>query len=164
MREVHRRYFEDYVIRTTGGAPRSDHSGLRRPCPCCGYPTLGERSRDEICILCNWQDDGQDDPHADEVWGGPNKLYSLAEARRNFHVHLSKHSPDRKDPRIGGSDSPIVQQAKRSMIAAFDNMVGEDSVFVLEALWRQVDCGEHILDLELSKKIYAYEAEVRSRR
>ncbi|WP_261769601.1 CPCC family cysteine-rich protein [Paenibacillus polysaccharolyticus] len=41
----------------------------------------------EICCLCNWEDDGQDDPHADEVWGGPNQDYSLAEARENFKKH-----------------------------------------------------------------------------
>jgi len=42
----------------------------------------------EICILCNWEDDGQDDPYADEVWGGPNGDYSLTEARKNFKENL----------------------------------------------------------------------------
>ncbi|MEA3320951.1 MAG: CPCC family cysteine-rich protein [Bacillota bacterium] len=41
----------------------------RETCPCCGYPPLEERGNFEICILCNWEDDGQDDPYADEVWG-----------------------------------------------------------------------------------------------
>ncbi|MFD2115605.1 CPCC family cysteine-rich protein [Paenibacillus yanchengensis] len=53
----------------------------RHNCPCCGYPTLEERRNWEICSLCNWEDDGQDDPHADQVWGGPNQDYSLTEAR-----------------------------------------------------------------------------------
>jgi hypothetical protein len=34
--------------------------------------------------VCFWHDDGQDDPHADEVWGGPNKGLSLTAARRSF--------------------------------------------------------------------------------
>jgi hypothetical protein len=31
------------------------------PCPCCGFVTLGERSAFEICPVCFWEDDGQDD-------------------------------------------------------------------------------------------------------
>ncbi|WP_075617968.1 CPCC family cysteine-rich protein [Paenisporosarcina indica] len=53
-------------------------------CPCCGFPTLEKRDNDDICKICKWQDDGQDDPHADEVFGGPNYDYSLTEARKNF--------------------------------------------------------------------------------
>jgi hypothetical protein len=58
-------------------------------CPCCGFPTLEARNEDEICRLCSWQDDGQEDPRADEVWGGPNEDYSLTEARVNFKKHLT---------------------------------------------------------------------------
>jgi hypothetical protein len=32
----------------------------------------------------SWQDDGQDEPDADIVLGGPNKKLSLTEARSNF--------------------------------------------------------------------------------
>jgi hypothetical protein len=53
-------------------------------CPCCGFRTLPKRGDDEICQVCFWHDDGQDDPHADEVWGGPNKDLSLTQARANF--------------------------------------------------------------------------------
>ncbi|MEM9839224.1 MAG: CPCC family cysteine-rich protein [Pseudomonadota bacterium] len=56
-------------------------------CPCCGLPSLTSRGFDEICSVCWWQDDGQDDPHADEVWGGPNEDYSLTQARENFVQH-----------------------------------------------------------------------------
>lgn len=37
-----------------------------------------------MCILCEWEDDCQDDPHADEVWDGSNGDYSLTGARLNF--------------------------------------------------------------------------------
>jgi len=57
------------------------------PCPCCGFPTLEERDAFDICEICWWEDDGQDDPHADEIWAGPNKDYSLTDARRNFLAH-----------------------------------------------------------------------------
>src|ERR1044071_1549393 len=56
----------------------------RYTCPCCGYPTLTERNRWDICPNCWWEDDGQDDPHADEVWGGPNSNLSLTQARQNY--------------------------------------------------------------------------------
>ena len=52
-------------------------------CPCCGYATLSESSAWEICKICFWEDDGQDDPKANENWGGPNKV-SLYEGRKNF--------------------------------------------------------------------------------
>lgn len=56
-------------------------------CPCCGYATLNEVAGFEICRLCRWEDDGQDDPQADEAWGGPN-AGSLSEARANYLVFL----------------------------------------------------------------------------
>ncbi len=56
------------------------------PCPCCGFVTLGERSVYEICPVCFWEDDGQDDHDADRVRGGPNGRLSLSEARRNFRT------------------------------------------------------------------------------
>ncbi|PFK64880.1 hypothetical protein COJ21_25310, partial [Priestia megaterium] len=30
----------------------------RVPCPCCEYLTLENADDYEICILCNWEDDG----------------------------------------------------------------------------------------------------------
>ena len=53
-------------------------------CPCCGLPYLRRRGRYEGCPVCLWVDDGQDDPNADEVWGGPNAKESLSSARANF--------------------------------------------------------------------------------
>jgi len=41
----------------------------------------------DMCALCEWEDDYQDDPHANEVWGGPNADYSLEEARVNFEKY-----------------------------------------------------------------------------
>jgi hypothetical protein len=53
-------------------------------CPCCGFPTLGARRQYEICPVCGWEDDGQDDADADVVMGGPNGQLSLTAARANF--------------------------------------------------------------------------------
>ena len=52
-------------------------------CPCCRYKTLRGRAAYEICDVCFWEDDGQDDHDAVEVRGGPNGSLSLAQARLN---------------------------------------------------------------------------------
>jgi len=89
-------WFEAYAERIEQGIVKPPEPGIRHPCPCCGYPTLSEQGAYEICSLCTWEDDGQDDPHADEVWGGPNKDYSLSEARVNFQKHLIMHREEEK--------------------------------------------------------------------
>ncbi len=52
-------------------------------CPCCGHATLTERGLYEICPVCFWEDDGQDNHDADEWRGGPNRV-SLREGRCNY--------------------------------------------------------------------------------
>lgn len=70
-------------------------AGMREPlpylselytCPCCGYPMLSERESYEICLLCWWEDEFEDDPHLDRV-SGPNHI-TLREGRANFERHL----------------------------------------------------------------------------
>ncbi|TDB84637.1 hypothetical protein E1264_23975 [Actinomadura sp. KC216] len=59
-------------------------AGRAFPCPCCGYLTLDSRGNFDICDVCFWEDDGQDEHDADVVRGGPNGALSLTQARRNF--------------------------------------------------------------------------------
>lgn len=74
-----RAWFDAYVqkIRTTPQA-------LPLRCPCCFCKTLSERGAFEICDVCFWEDDGQDDYDADIVRGGPNNVLSLTQARGNY--------------------------------------------------------------------------------
>jgi hypothetical protein len=65
-------------------------------CPGCGYPTLTERGSYEICDVCNWEDDNQDDDEADKVWGGPNANLSLTENRINIGKILITNSESLK--------------------------------------------------------------------
>ena len=58
----------------------------RHACPCCRALTLQDRGGFEICPICWWEDDGQDDADAEAIRGGPNGTLSLAQARAN---HLS---------------------------------------------------------------------------
>jgi hypothetical protein len=53
-------------------------------CPCCQHKTLFGRGGYEICPVCYWEDDGQDEPDADLALGGPNGSLSLTEARSNY--------------------------------------------------------------------------------
>jgi hypothetical protein len=52
-------------------------------CPCCGRATLETRGQYEICPVCFWEDDGQDNADASVARGGPNRV-SLVEGRANF--------------------------------------------------------------------------------
>jgi len=62
--------------------PTGTTKGFR--CPCCKYKTLYGRGGFEICPVCYWEDDGQDEPDAEKVLGGPNGLLSLRQAQANF--------------------------------------------------------------------------------
>jgi len=64
--------------------------GSLQACPCCGEKTLSESGGYEICEVCGWEDDGQDDYDADEVRGGPNGRFSLTEARKLFHERKTR--------------------------------------------------------------------------
>jgi hypothetical protein len=102
----------------------------RVTCPCCGYPTINERTAYEICSLCAWEDDGQDDnPHRpegyhdyfapDDVAGGPNHDYSLTEARENFATNLTSYRPADIDFESERSTTAI----KREIAKAYDRAV-----------------------------------------
>ncbi|OZI40572.1 hypothetical protein CEG14_02080 [Bordetella genomosp. 1] len=87
----------------------------RADCPCCGYPTLDQGADFEICLLCDWEDDGQGETDAAEVRGGPNGDYSLAEARSNFARRLVMYREGHRRP-----ITPAQQQIKRELMAAYD--------------------------------------------
>lgn len=63
-------------------------------CPSCGYPEITERDGYKICSICNWEDDGQDDESADEIWEGPNSKLSLSESRLNIGKILKQLAND----------------------------------------------------------------------
>lgn len=58
-------------------------------CPGCGYPTLNGRGMYEICAVCNWEDDGQDQDE-EQIIGtvnspdSPNGNLSLKQNRINI--------------------------------------------------------------------------------
>ena len=68
----------------------------RSPCPCCGCRTLDEPGAFDICRVCWWEDDGNDNISAD-VGSGSNHV-SLTQARANF-LSTGIFDPMREDLR-----------------------------------------------------------------
>ena len=74
-------------------------------CPCCGFPTSVEPPASwDICYICWWEDDGQDDAPgtpdrlaSNLVLGGPNSTLSLDQARSNFVKYGWMFSPEMRD-------------------------------------------------------------------
>ena len=153
------RWFYAYVNRIEEGLRQAQESPAvlgHYVCPCCHYPTLTERGGYEICPLCWWEDDGQDDPHANEVWGGPNHDYSLAEARENFKQYRSMYRPD-NDRRLSEGDSEKERMAKQAVCAAFDQMLATKTE--TPELMAIVEETYATLQAETTRKIEEYEAE-----
>lgn len=114
----------------------------REKCPCCGFPTIEERRMFDICELCDWEDDGQDDPNADEVWGGPNGNYSLTEARMNFKEHLLMY----RDRRNIESQTEIIIETKKALMSMFIELEKfEPDSLEYKELWKKIETYEKIL-------------------
>jgi hypothetical protein len=83
--EARRRWFEHhYDLLESTSILIESKPGVTFRCPCCGSKTLDMRGGFEICPVCFWEDDGQDDHDADVVRGGPNGKLSLTLARANY--------------------------------------------------------------------------------
>ena len=110
------------------------------------------RQPTRICRLCDWEDDGQDTPNADEVWGGPNHGYFLVDARTNFNLYLTIYPPA-ENTRIGGPDTHWEKEIKGEMIASFERMMEDPRPEELTALWQSVLENEQNLYQELKRRI-----------
>lgn len=125
-------------------------------CPCCGYPTLDERAAYDICVLCNWEDYGQDDLDADLIKGGPNGCYSLTEARDNFKKYLIMYSSDR-DMRITGYDTKEEKTIKKELIEVYNKIMKEKNSIQLDKAWNLAYNLEDRLHKITLEKIREYE-------
>lgn len=96
LRDRCKGYRNEYLSAETGLKISSGKPEMLDACPCCGYRTLEERYVFEICTVCWWEDDGQDNEDADTARGGPNYGISLSLGRLNFIRH-GIYDPKRKD-------------------------------------------------------------------
>jgi hypothetical protein len=85
--ERNQRWFEGYIERLENqSVQREKVAGGKYACPCCGHLTLDDRGGFDICPVCFWEDDGQDNADADICRGGPNGTLSLTQARANYQA------------------------------------------------------------------------------
>ncbi len=132
----------------------------RVTCPCCGYPTIDERGNYEICNLCNWEDDGQDDEDSFKALGGPNGSYSLDQARENFIKYRIMYSPD-NNTTITGRDSKQRESLKNELISIFEKMLTENTTNIPN-LWKRAVRVERSLYKELVHSINDHEKSIES--
>jgi hypothetical protein len=76
---------------------------------------LEARCEWEICSECGWEDDGQDDLNADEVWGGPNGSESLTDARKNYAQYSSGARAADEDSLVNGGEGAWWAPSARKM-------------------------------------------------
>ncbi len=93
-------------------------------CPCCGYNTLGCRGDWDICPICWWEDDGQDNWSADQVNGGPNSHLSLSQARVNF-LRFGISDPQRDDLRNKQKDTRLFDRQRMFLFDSESSKLSE---------------------------------------
>jgi hypothetical protein len=120
-------------------------TALLYDCPCCNYPTLPSWFDYDICYLCWWEDDGQDDDDADRVKGGPNSDYSLTEARTNFNKYLISFRPS--DSRFTSHRNEKIDSIKRDIIKLLEARVDSESTRIKEL----VDLLDKETDIQIKK-------------
>ncbi len=157
--DARRAWLEAFLAERT--RPDGPSDGRRFTCPCCGLALLRSRGAGEICDLCNWEDEGLDDPDL-HATSRANPPYTLAQARQAFRRYGVMYHPA-DDPRIGGADTPEETQLKQAVVAAFERIGPETGREELAETWRRVDHLLQCLDAELKKKVYAYELRQRRR-
>lgn len=92
LKKSHTDLFTDYIdALSTRSVCIQSQEGVKYRCPCCGYRTLDDRGGFDICEVCFWEDDGQDDVDAATNRPlGPNHI-SLAQARENYQRIGASH-------------------------------------------------------------------------
>lgn len=131
----------------------------RFKCPCCGYPTLDDQGLYDICLICNWEDDGQNDSNADRVLGGPNGKYSLTQARSNFKQFFIMYSPE-EDKRITGEDTLEEINTKKELCKVYGKLMITNNESEIENVDTEIRNLEEKLYEITREKIKEYEKKI----
>jgi hypothetical protein len=89
-------------------ARRDISYSLSNSCPICGYMTLASRCDHDICGICFWQDDGQDNPEAEKNYIGPNDAHSINKFRIEIFDWLNELKSLKKN--TGSIENQIGQE------------------------------------------------------
>lgn len=124
-------------------------------CPVCQYLTLREAGTFDICVLCGWEDDGSFEDRAHEALGGPNKTYSLAEARQNFAKFLTMYRPDDAFLFLRATDQELLLKKERVCIG----LEARDRAPQNEDAWVEFDRQWPVIEAERERVLAAVEAD-----
>src|SRR3989344_465877 len=124
-------------------------------CPSCGYPTLGERGGYEICSICDWEVDNQDDPKADELWGGPNSNLSLTRSRLQIGKVLKELSENLKgDVNLNPDDVLKILSHRDKEIESFRKEKITMTTDVSNPVWKEYEqLKKNTLTMLINKKL-----------
>lgn len=140
-----RAYFNALFPAIKGFDARQDISStLPNSCPCCGYMTLSSRCQYDICAICFWEDDGQDEQEANAVWGGPNGDYSLTSYRVEMHDWLEQL-------KTGNTDLNENERLAGKTLNELDNLIEHnktDKELVLSKIKKACELFDNLRDLE----------------
>lgn len=124
-----RDFFNRHLPKLKGADSRNDIKNLGNTCPCCGYPTLNERNAWNICAICFWEDDGQDDLDADQVYGGPNSNYSLTAHRLEWETNIQELKKENtKMSQLFKKLEELITLNQKSDIPEIMNLIGKLSI------------------------------------
>jgi ribosomal protein S14 len=117
-------------------------SRLKNTCPACGYLTLHTRAAFEICPICFWEDDGFDDPEAEEVSQANQE--TLKEYRKNIQRMLDK---------IRYTDFPFqdIKKEFKEKFIEIDELIDNYTPVQLDEIMR---AQEELIGLFISNKIF----------
>jgi hypothetical protein len=96
FRDQYKGYRNDYLERQTGLQISTGKPTRLEACPCCGWRTIEKRYDFEICTVCWWEDDGQDNDQTESMIGSPNDGLSITNARLNV-IRYGIYNSERKD-------------------------------------------------------------------
>lgn len=151
----------------------SFHNGeitILATCPSCAYPTLGRRAYYDICAICGWEDDGQDDREfatdlnhflPDEVAGGPNHSYSLTEARYNFaKYHQMYRRMDTRSFERTNEDRSL----REALIAIYSELLPDVNEKHFIAALPRIYAAFRSIYKALSERVRRYETQIHKER
>jgi Cysteine-rich CPCC len=117
--------------------------------------TLQAPGKYEICVLCNWEDEGLGEAELDER-SGANQGYTLRDARRNFARRLNMYGED--DPAARETHETLA--AKQHIISALQTL-GTLPAVKHERLWALIEHTEAVLRADRQRRRLQPQEEVK---